>query len=236
VLSNWVAAEVAIAKRDFAAAGLHVDALLALSPETPAFHRLKARWLTLVGRGKERRAVLEEALRHGPNDPDTLADLAELCAERGETADALRYADQALRIAPESHAALVAMGVAQLRAGNVDAAREHAILALRADATDPQALRLIASIKMRSNLALGLWWRYATWIEKIGPTRSVVVLLFAFVVYRLVVIAATGAGAEGAAAGVQVAWLAIVAYSFIGPTLFRRSLERELATVKLERF
>jgi hypothetical protein len=83
---------------------------------------------------------------------------------------------------------------------------------------------------------LGAWWHYATWIDKIGPTRSVVVLLAAYVVYRIVVIAASNAGAESLATGVQWAWLALVAYSFIGPTLFRRSLQRELQQVDLERF
>jgi tetratricopeptide (TPR) repeat protein len=236
LLAQLVAAEIALAKRDFEAAGQHIETLLAESPENPAFHRLKARWLSLTGRRNQRLPVLEEARRLAPDDPETLAELSAHYADSGDTERAWQLADDALRIEPENHSALVAMGWALLLRGDKAGAREHAIEALRADATAPDALALLTSIKTRSNPLLGAWWHYATWLERIGPTRSVIVLLAAFVVQRLAVIYAEQIGEAGLATGISVAWLAIVVYSFVGPVLFRKALQRELESVELRRF
>jgi len=236
LLSNLVAAEVALAKRDFERAGQHIEMLLADAPEHPAFHRLKARWLTLTGKRNERLPVLEEARRLAPDDPETLAALSAHFAETGEIARARLLAEEALRIEPENQSALVAMGWALLHGGDTAGARGHAIDALRADALAPDALALLTSIKTRSNPLLGAWWHYATWMERIGPTRSVIVLLAAFVLYRLAVIIADQQGNGGLASGIQIAWLGVVVYSFVGPALFRKALRRELESVELRRF
>jgi tetratricopeptide (TPR) repeat protein len=236
LLAQLVAAEIALAKRDFTAAGRHIETLLAEAPENPAFHRLKARWLSLTGKRNQRLTVLEEARRLAPEDPETLAELSAHFAESGDAERARQLADEALRIEPENHSALVAMGWALLLRGDKAGAREHAIEALRADATAPDALALLTSIKTRSNPLLGAWWHYATWLERIGPTRSVIVLLAAFVLQRLAVIYSEQIGATGLATGISVVWLAIVVYSFVGPILFRKALQRELQSVELRRF
>jgi Flp pilus assembly protein TadD len=236
LLSQYVAAEVALAKRDFRAAGEHIAALLDGAPENPGFHRLKAHWLTLTGRRKERLPVLQEALRLKPDDSETLAALATHFTDVGDLAQAWQHADAALRAEPENHSALVAMGRVLLLQGDKDGAREHAVQALRADPTAPDALALLTSIKTRANPFLGAWWHYATWLERIGPARSVIVLLAAFVLYRVAVISAEQDGATGLAQGIQLAWLAVVAYTFVGPMLFQRALQRELASVELKKF
>jgi tetratricopeptide (TPR) repeat protein len=236
LLSHMVAAEVSLAQRDFKAAERHIETLLAEAPENPVLYRLKARWLTLTGKRSERLPVLEQAQRLAPEDPETLAQLSAHFADLGHTDRARQFADDALRLEPENHSALVAMGWALLAQGEKAGAREHAILALRADPLAPDALALLTSIKARSNPLLGVWWRYATWMERIGATRSVIVLLSAFVLYRLAVIVAQQEGAAGLAGGIQILWLAIVIYSFVGPVVFRKALRRELESVELRRF
>jgi tetratricopeptide (TPR) repeat protein len=236
LLSQLVAAEVALAKRDFKAAGRHIETLLAEAPENPAFHRLKATWLGLTGRRDERLPALEQARSLEPDDPETLAELSRHFSETGQAERARQLAEEALRIEPESHGALVAMGWALLYAGDKAGAREHAIVALRADPLAPDALALMTSIKTRSNPLLGAWWHYATWLERIGPTRSVIVLIAAFVLQRLAAIYAEQEGEAGLATGISLAWLAVVVYSFVGPILFRRALQRELESVELRRF
>lgn len=235
-MSHLVAAEVGLAQRDFRGAEKHIAALLAEEPQNPAFHRLQARWLGLVGKREERLAVLEHARELAPNDSETLAEFAELLAELGQIERARACAEEALRLNPENHSALVAMGRALLLSGDVTGAREHAIHALRADPTAPSALALLTAIKTRTNPLLGVWWRYATWMDRIGPARSVIVLLAAFVLYRLAVIVSDQQGAAGLATGIQLAWLAIVVYSFAGPLLFQKALKRELESVELRRF
>ena len=236
LLSHLVGAEVALAKRDFKTAGRHIETLLAEAPENPAFYRVKARWLTLTGKRHERLPVLEQARRLAPDEPETLAELSSHFAETGELDRARQLAEQALRIDPENQSALVAMGWALLLCGDKAGAREHAVDALRKDPLAPDALALLTSIKSRSNPLLGAWWHYATWMERIGPTRSVIVLLSAFVIYRLAVIVAQQQGATGLASGIQLAWLGVVVYSFVGPVLFRKALQRELQSIELRRF
>jgi len=236
LLSHLVAAEVALAKRDFKAAGQHIESLLEGAPENPGFYRLKARWLYLTGRRDERLTALEQARSLEPDDPETLADLSEHFSSVGQVDRAQQLADDALRIDAENHSALVAMGWALLKRGDKNGAREHAILALRADPHSPNALALLTSIKTRSNPLLGAWWHYATWMERIGSTRSVIVLLAAFVLYRLAVIVAQQEGERALANGITYVWLAIVVYTFVGPVLFRRALQRELQSVELRRF
>jgi len=128
------------------------------------------------------------------------------------------------------------MGWALLRSGDRAGARDHAIHALRADASAPDALALLTSIKTRSNPLLGAWWHYATWMERIGSTRSVMVLLAAFALQRVAAIYAQQIDEPGLARAISIAWLAIVVYSFVGPILFRRALQRELESVELRRF
>jgi tetratricopeptide (TPR) repeat protein len=234
--AHWVAAEVCIARRELAAAERHAELLIAARPELPAAYRLLARCYLLTGRSKKRLPLLEEALRRSPEDPETLADVAEYHAESGDLAAAWRYADQALRIAPENQSALVAMGSTLLARGDVQGARDHALQALRADPTNPGALRLLTAVKTRSNPLLGLWWRYATWCERVGPAKQIVVLLAAYAIQRFATIAALGADRDTLASGISYAWLAICVYSFVGPALFRRALQKELTGVSLGRF
>jgi tetratricopeptide (TPR) repeat protein len=234
--AHWVAAELSLARRDFAAAERHIERLLEAQPELPAAYRLLARCYALTGRGKKRLPLLEQALQRSPEDPETLADLADFHVQTGDLATAFRYADQALRSAPENQSALVAMGSTLLARGDVQDARDHALAALRSDPTNPGALHLLTAVKTRSNPLLGLWWRYATWGERVGPARLIVVLLVAYAMQRFATIAAAGAGEDALANGISYAWLALCVYSFVGPTLFRRALQKELASVSLGRF
>lgn len=236
LLGHWVAAEVALARRDFESAGRHIDLLLEAAPEEAAFYRLRARWLELTGRGRERLAVLEEGLERDPENAATLAALAEFHAETGDNDSARRYARDALRYAPESTDALVSMGRVLLAQGSAEEAREHALAALRSDPEHPGALGLLTAVKARSSFWLGLWWRYASWGERVGPTKNIIVLLAAFVCYRVAVIATTDAGATAVATAVQITWLAIVVYSFAGPAIFHKALRKELDSVRLQRF
>jgi Flp pilus assembly protein TadD len=235
-LTHWVGAELGLAERDLANAERHIEQFRALAPESSAGDRLLARLYTLTGRRAQRLPLLEQALQKDPTDPATLAELAQHYTEIGDLEAAWRYAHDALRTSPENSSALVAMGETLLARGDVEGAREHAALALRADATDQAALRLLTSIKARTSPLLSLWWRYSVWGERVGPTRQIIVLLGAFVLYRVSTIMATDAGRTGLASAINLAWLAVVIYSFAGPVLFRRALQRELAEVKLERF
>jgi len=123
-----------------------------------------------------------------------------------------------------------------LERGDTDGARELALSALQADPENPGALALLTAIKARSNFLLGLWWRYATWGMRVGPTRNIVVLLIAYIAYRALLITADDMGATTLAGAVNLVWLAIVVYSFAGPVWFQSTLRRELESVRIRRF
>jgi Flp pilus assembly protein TadD len=236
VLSHWVGAELAIAGRKFDAAEGHVERLLSASPQSAEFHRLKARLLSLTGRDRQRLPVLEQALACDPNDPETLAELADHHRVSGNLDEAERCAREALGISAENASALIALGHVMLARGDIGQARELALSALQADPENVGGLSLLTAIKARTSLFLGLWWRYATWGARVGPTKNIIVLLVAYFIFRVLLIVTSEAGSDQASVAISVVWLAIVVYSFVGPTLFNRALKKELESVRLRRF
>lgn len=235
-LSHCVAAELALANRDFKKAEQRARSFLELAPESAYAYRLLANCYSLTGRDAQCLPLLEQALSKGPNDPESLAKLSEHYSDTGELGQAWHYANLALQASPENQSGLTAMGRVLLLKGDVANAREHAVLALQADPTHPSALQLLVSIKARTNPLLGAWWHYAVWSNRIGTTRSIVVLIVAYVLYRISELAARDFGHEALATGINLAWLALVVYSFIGPTIFQRALRTELANVSLKDF
>ncbi len=91
------------------------------------------------------------------------------------------------------------------------------------------------AVKARSNFFLGLWWRWSAWMGSLGDQRAILVLLGAFVLYRVALVTADHYEQENLANYLQVVWLGIVAYTWIGAGLFQNALRKELATVKLDK-
>lgn len=71
-----------------------------LAPQSPWYAYVHAVALEEVGRGEEAFAVLQEAARRHPGDPDILLALAAALLERGDRAGARRHAETLLQIAP----------------------------------------------------------------------------------------------------------------------------------------
>lgn len=232
-LAHYVLGRVAILQRRPRDADRHFNDALALEPGAPLVLRALADLRIIQGRSAEARELLEQALAADPNDPSTLADLGELHRSAGRLDEAARLAREALESTPEHGEALVLMGRILLERGKLDEAREHAIWALRQDPTEQRALRFLAELKARGNPFLGLWWRYNVLMQRLGETRQLLVLLGAWVVYSVARLGATDLGALALASTLQLVWLALVAYTWIGPAVFARMVQRELAPVRL---
>ncbi len=120
-----------------AVARADAEAVLAAEPELWEAHFA----LGLVARRTDDGAAAEAHFRRvldlWPDQPDALHELgvALLMAER--TNEALRLLDQAAQLRPQDAGYLADAGFAQLRAGNLKAARERLALASELDATDP---------------------------------------------------------------------------------------------------
>lgn len=234
-LAHYAAARVAVARRCFKCAGKHLAQLLDSNPQEAAYHLAYAELCDLTRRQKEQFASLQRAVELAPDDPNCLAALAGYYRQRGDVQQAERFARETLQLQPNHHQAVVIMGHLLLRRGETEAAREHAIWVLREDANDVSALYLLSAVKAHTNPFLGLWWRYNSWMSELGPTRAIIVLLGMFVLYRVVVIATTQQGYAHTAEVIGWVWMGFVIYSFAGPQIFRRSLEKELAQVKLSK-
>ena len=235
-LALWASGHVLKAQRRFGEAEERFETLRAHDPTSAQPLVALARLRQLQGRRAEAGPLLEKARRLDPEEPDVLAALGDWYLDKGRLDEAERLAHEALELEPEFGDALILMGSVHLRRGRLEAAREHAIWALRQDPSDESALHLLASVKARSSRLLGLWWRWSAWMGTLEDGHSILVLLGAFVLYRFGVITADFYQHENLASYLQVLWLGLVAYTWIGPGLFHRSLKQELAGVKLDEF
>lgn len=233
-LAHAAAASAAMARRRFKDAEQHLHHLLELEPEDTDYLRLRARYFELTGQKERKREVLQRAISLNPDDPDTMVALGDDALERGDVKRAEQWARDALTARPEFQDGLVLMGQVYLRQGRIEDAREHALWALRQDATDEGSLRLLASLKARQSPLLGLWWRYAMFMGSLGDGKSTLVLLGAFVAYRFATLAAKDLGQPNLASLIQLVWLGLAVYTWVGPALFQRMVRQELETVRLD--
>lgn len=209
------------------------ERLLAVEPDDAENHRALAMVQRAEGRRAEARATLERARAVDPSSAGVMADLADLALDEGRLDEAEALARDALGEAPEHADALVVMGQVCLRRGRADEAWEHAVHVLRGFPDHVGATALLVAVKARRSKLLGLWWRYNTWMIGLG-SRALAVLLVAFAVYKLASLLAADFGPEGLSGVVEVLWLGIVAYTWFGPAMFKRALDRELAPVTLK--
>ncbi|MEP7003186.1 MAG: tetratricopeptide repeat protein [Chloroflexota bacterium] len=129
-----------------AGARADAEAVLAAEPELWEAHFA----LGLIARRTDDGATAEKHFRRvldfWPDQPDAVHELgvALLMAER--TNEALRLLDQAAQLRPEDAGYLADAGFAQLRAGNLKAARERLARASELDATDPITLAYLKEL------------------------------------------------------------------------------------------
>jgi len=224
---------VLMASRKLKEAEHHLEVLFGLLPEAADLYLLRAQLLTLQNRKTDVLQCLEMARALEPENIEVLVDLGEYHLARGDKDQAWLFARQALEQEPEYQSALVLMGYLQLAQGDLDDATQSCHWALRQDPTDAGALRLLASIKARRNPFLGLWWRYNAKMSTFGDTGSITILLGLFFCYRISAIFVEQIGRAELAGPINILWLCLCVYTWVGPELFRRSLRKEMETVLL---
>lgn len=233
-LPLFALARVRTAERRWREAEALFDRLLGIEPEDPQNHLAYAQCLLAQDRRADARRILERARADHPVHTGVGAEFAELELLEGNLGEAERLAREVLAVAPENDSARVVMGHILLRRGDVDAAYEHAVEVLRSDPSGHGALVLLVSVKARRSWALGLWWRYNTWMVTLGD-NAYVVLLVAFAVYRFAALAIGDLFGDGPRDLVEVVWLIFALATWFGPALFRRELAKELEPVTLKR-
>jgi tetratricopeptide (TPR) repeat protein len=228
----YVLGHVRLAERKWKDAEEVFRRLLEVEPNDAENHRGLAQVFLAQGRKDAALEALERARALAPDSPHVLADIAELHFAAGRIDDAETAAKEALGLHAENADALVVMGHVLLSRGKTDEAREHALTVLRHRPDHPGALGLLVGVKASTSWALGLWWRYNTWLVKLGE-RVTTVLLVAFAVYQFTLLAVRDFAPAGTDRLVEVAWLCICAYTWFGPPWFRRKLQAEIEPATL---
>ncbi len=214
-------------------AGEHLAILLEMDPEDPDYLLIQAELYGRTGREKEVEGVLSRALECAPDNPAIKTAIGTERLERGKRDEAEAMAREVLEEYPEHQDALTLMGFICLRRGDVEGAREHAIWALRQNPMDQDVLRLLSAIKARKSRLLGLWWRYHAWISELGQSRAIFVLLGAFVLYRVTSIHLDQNDHALMGGVIHLFWIGVCVYTWVGPGLFRKSLQKETEGVML---
>lgn len=234
-VAHTVLAAVLIGQRKLDEARRHLDESRVLDPESSAPLVVLAQLAVVADRRDEARRHLDEARALDPDDIEVVCALGDLALLERKLDAADGLAREALELEPDGVMSHLLAGRIALARGRDDDALEHARLALRADPTDGDAVRLLASVRAKRSLVLGLWWRFHASVAHLGETRLVFVLIASFVAVRLAVIALKHTGHDGAADFTENLWLAWCVYTWIGPGLFKRALEKELGGVSLRR-
>ena len=233
-VAHRAAAGAAVAKRNFTEALAHAEMLLELEPENPDSYLLMASIDFARGTNDRLEEYYLKALALDGQNPDALAAYGDFLRRRDRVVEAVEKAREALSAQPQHADALVLMGRLLLDAGEAEAAREHARAVLADDPHDLGAIHLLSAVKARGNPVLGLWWRYHAYMEKLGQTRAVIVLLVAFLLYRIAAVAAQDGGSTLAAGLINWVWLALVAYTWVGPAIFQQQIKKEIEQVSLK--
>jgi tetratricopeptide (TPR) repeat protein len=233
VFGHLAIAGVLIARRRFAQAEEHLLQSLSMHPDNTEAMRMATRLYRLWRRPDKAMVQIERACALQPDDADNWALYALLKLDRGDRAQADTAARRALELDPEHVDALVVLGHCALAEGRPNAAREHALWALQLEPDDPDAHTLMAGVKARESLLLGLWWRFQSFITSGSNRRAIALLVCAYLLYRAVGIALEAEGLTRWSPYLDGIWFGFCAYTWFAPALFRRSIERELETVRL---
>lgn len=232
--NHMVAGIVAIERQRYRLAEEHLERARAIDQTLADVYRWLARVYERTGREARIIPTLQEGLDRDPEDVDILAALGHRHLELGQIDVAERYAREALALNAESLAANVLQGHVLLRRGNIEGAKQQALMALRHDAGNVGGLYLLCGIKARTSPLMGLWWRYAVWMSRFGDKYTLVVIIGSFAIYRIAVQLVEDAGHDSLSRLLMIAWLLFCVYTWSGARWFEKAVQKELASVKLK--
>lgn len=227
------AALTAISEARFDEAERHVLTLQSLSPDDASTWHVAAYLARMTGRHEEERAHLQHACALEPGNPAYLADLGEHHLRHGDAARARKLAVAALEADPTATEPMLLMAGVLLHDGDLDGAHTTVLDVLRGQPDHLTAVHRLTEIKARQSRWLGVWWRYNAWLYVVGPSRAIVIVLVAFMAYRVLTQLGHDTDNPALVGLVQLAWLASCAYTWLAPTVFRRMLDAELAPVEM---
>lgn len=171
---------------------------------------------------------IEQALSLDPDSAQTLTALGSYYHEIGDQGKAEQVARSALSVEPQNIDANVLMGNILLVQGDIENATYHARFSITQNPESTEALRLFSDIKARQNWFIGAWWRFNSKLSKLGNLQLGLVLIVGYLTFNLLSQVLEDLGYPVASSVVSIAWLALVAYSWIALPIYYKQLNKEL--------
>ncbi|WP_163832066.1 tetratricopeptide repeat protein [Spartinivicinus ruber] len=216
------------AARQFVTAEDNLNQATQLEPTNATYLLAKANLLELTGKTKQVLPILEQAIAIQPELVGCHVALGEYHLEKGDYQQAQAYATDAMHLDPDDQDAITLMGSIHLHLGNMQEAKDHALWALSHNAMAVKPLFLMSAIKAKQSPWLGLWWRFNSFMAKIGEAKQILILISLYFLYRLGNQLFSDLEMGNAAIISTFVWLAFCIYSWVGPVIFQRSLAKEL--------
>ncbi len=211
-----------------------VEQAIALAPQSSDAHLLKARILRMMDKRSQAAASLDHALQLDPVSTYALAEKGYGALADGDNGGVEMAGRAILDLDPTHVDGIVLIGHAQLARGDHAEALRLALAALSADPVDPEALHLLASVKVKTNPLGGLWWRWNRLLVRLGIARAIFLIVGIWVSYRLIDLVTQDMGADEIVGMVLTGvYLAFVIYTLSADTIVRRMVDKELAKVRL---
>jgi tetratricopeptide (TPR) repeat protein len=227
-------AALAQEKKDLAIA--EAQKAVELDPFEPANYLNLALAHELRDEFEECEAAYRKALRLSPGYTDAKARYADFLLARGRIDEARTFLEEATGEAPGDTDVIILRGTMALRDGRIDEAYENALWALQQDAMDPQAIHLMAQVKMRKNPILGIWWRYAVLMGRFTNKQQILICIGIYILwqftYRVLLKGFPSPIPEASA----ILWIAFCILTWTGPAILRRMVRRELKSVEIKGF
>jgi tetratricopeptide (TPR) repeat protein len=214
----------------------HACSAVARGPDVGRNHFVLALVHARLHQRREAEIAFRRARELSPDDAVIVAHFSRFQSERGRKAEAGELAREALAISPHDVDAHVAAGLVALHDWRLEEARAHALTALAQAPSDPDAVRLMAMIRIRRNPVMGAWLIWGLFMTRVGklPHRILWNLSFNYASMVVIIVIAVSAPLLGAA--LFAVWLIFRFMTMIGPYLLERMVRRELKQVEIKTF
>ena len=182
----------------------------------------------------EAEAEFKTIVAQAPNDANVLSAYADFLIARGDLAAAEPLARRAMAEHPDDPGVLTTVGEIALRRGRLDEAKELALWALQRDATNQSAVSLLCQVKMRRNPVLGVWWLWATWMQRLGSRNSWIAVIGIYIAFQIFARTILKEMPETVQTVVIAAWVSFAVLTWIGPSILRWMINAEMKRVRLK--
>ena len=231
---HYAASVVAMLQLRYREAHEFINQALAIEPGEADYIAGRGRLYIIEERWRDAGEAFLEALAIEPDHLDAMVGLAEAYRNAGFSDDAERTLKEALILSPANTDALTQMGWLHLERGELEDAREHALWVLSQDADDTAALSLLTAVKARQSWFLSLWWRFNSWMIHKGEGLRIGILVGLFLAVQIASTVLRQNDMAGPAGTLTFVWIGFCLYTWVGPAIFEKQLQKELEKVRLQ--